>query len=52
VLLQTNRNLQNADGLLAVMIAILVVGILVDSLVFGTLDRAIRRRWGLLDPGL
>ena len=52
VLLQTNRNLQNADGLLAVMIAILVVGILVDSLVFGTLDRAIRRRWGLLDPGV
>ena len=31
---------------------ILVIGILVDSLVFGTLDRAIRRRWGLLDPGL
>jgi len=26
VLLQTNRNLQNADGLLAVMIAILVIG--------------------------
>ena len=52
VLLQTNRNLQNADGLLAVMIAILVIGILVDSLVFGTLDRAIRRRWGLLDPGV
>jgi NitT/TauT family transport system permease protein len=52
VLLQTNRNLSNAEGLLAVMIAILVIGILVDSLVFGTIDRAIRRRWGLLDPGL
>lgn len=52
VLLQTNRNLQNADGLLATMIAILVIGIVIDSLVFGTLDRAIRRRWGLLDPGL
>lgn len=52
VLLQTNRNLSNAEGLLAVMIAILVIGILVDSLVFGTLDRAIRRRWGLLDPGV
>jgi NitT/TauT family transport system permease protein len=52
VLLQTNRNLQNADGLLAVMIAILVIGILVDSLIFGTIDRAIRRRWGLLDPGI
>ncbi len=52
VLLQTNRNLQNADGLLATMIAILVIGIIVDSAVFGTLDRAIRRRWGLLDPSL
>jgi NitT/TauT family transport system permease protein len=52
VLLQTNRNLSNAEGLLAVMIAILVIGIIVDALVFGTLDRAIRRRWGLLDPGL
>lgn len=52
VLLQTNRNLSNAEGLLAVMIAILVIGILVDSLVFGTLDRAIRRRWGLLEPGV
>jgi NitT/TauT family transport system permease protein len=51
VLLQTNRNLSNAEGLLATMIAILVIGILVDSAVFGTIDRAIRRRWGLLDPG-
>ncbi len=50
VLLQTNRNLQNADGLLAVMIVILVIGIVIDSAVFGTMDRAIRRRWGLLDP--
>jgi NitT/TauT family transport system permease protein len=52
VLLQTNRNLQNAEGLLATMIAILVIGIVVDSAFFGTIDRAIRRRWGLLDPGL
>ena len=52
VLLQTNRNLQNAEGLLATMIAILVIGIVVDSLFFGTIDRAIRRRWGLLDPGI
>jgi len=52
VLLQTNRNLSNAEGLLATMIAILVIGILVDSLIFGTLDRSIRRRWGLVDPGV
>jgi NitT/TauT family transport system permease protein len=31
------------------MIVILIIGILVDSLVFGTADRAIRRRYGLVD---
>ena len=39
-----------SSGLIAVMIVILVIGIAVDGLVFGTLDRAIRRRWGLIDP--
>jgi len=29
---------------------ILFIGIAVDALIFGNLDRAIRRRWGLLDP--
>ena len=48
-LLQTNRNLADAEGLLATMIVILVIGVVVDSVVFGSLDRAIRRRWGLLD---
>jgi NitT/TauT family transport system permease protein len=48
-LLQQNRELANAEGLLAFMIVILVIGVVVDSLVFGTIDRAIRRRWGLLD---
>ena len=36
-------------GVFEAMIAILIVGILVDSLVFGTADRAIRRRYGLID---
>ena len=31
------------------MIVILVIGIIVDSLVFGRLERSIRRRWGLID---
>ena len=50
-LLQTNRNLADAEGLLATMVVILVIGVVVDSLVFGRIDRAIRRRWGLLDAG-
>jgi NitT/TauT family transport system permease protein len=49
-LLQNYRNLNNAEGLMAMMIVILAIGIAVDTLLFGTLDRAIRRRWGLLDP--
>jgi NitT/TauT family transport system permease protein len=47
-LLQNYRNLNNAAGLMAMMIVILVIGILVDTLFFGTLDRWIRRRHGLL----
>jgi sulfonate transport system permease protein len=49
-LLTQNRAVNNSSGLLAIMIVILVIGIVVDSLLFGTLERAIRRRWGLLDP--
>lgn len=45
--LQFARELADAPGLLARMIVILVVGIVVDRLVFGRADRAIRTRWGL-----
>lgn len=48
-LLTQNRAVNNSSGLLATMIVILVIGIVVDSLVFGTLERAIRRRWGLVE---
>jgi NitT/TauT family transport system permease protein len=48
-LLNQNREVNNSSGLLAIMIVILVVGIVVDSVIFGTLERAIQRRWGLLD---
>jgi NitT/TauT family transport system permease protein len=48
-LLQQNRDFANAEGLLAFMIVILVIGIIVDTVLFATLDKAIRRRWGLLD---
>lgn len=48
-LLQVNRELANSSGLIATMIVILAIGIAVDSVVFGTLERAIRRRWGLLE---
>jgi NitT/TauT family transport system permease protein len=47
--LQFARELSDAPLLLALMIVVLAVGIVVDS-VFGRADRAIRRRWGLIDP--
>lgn len=48
--LQFARELADAPALLATMIAILAVGILVDALCFGTLERTIRHRRGLTDP--
>jgi NitT/TauT family transport system permease protein len=49
VRLQLSRELNDARGLLATMIVILVIGILVDALLFGRLDAAVRRRWGLVE---
>ncbi|HLW18287.1 MAG TPA: ABC transporter permease [Actinomycetota bacterium] len=41
----------NADyaGLQAAMLVILIIGILVDSLFFGVIERRVRRRWGLVE---
>jgi len=47
VRLQFSRELSDAEGLLAWMIVVLVLGVLIDGLVFGTLERAIHRRRGL-----
>ncbi|GLY22941.1 ABC transporter permease [Micromonospora sp. NBRC 101691] len=43
-----SRELSDAPWLLATMIVILVVGLVVDA-AFGAADKAIRRRWGVLD---
>lgn len=45
--LNNSRDLLDAQGMLAVMLGILIIGIVMDSLFFGRLDRAVRRRWGL-----
>ena len=47
-LLQVNRELSDADGLIAVMIVILVIGIVLDALVFGQIERRIRVKRGLV----
>ncbi|MGC5021502.1 ABC transporter permease [Micromonospora sp. DT47] len=43
-----SRELSDAPWLLSTMIVILMVGLLVDA-AFGVADKAIRRRWGVLD---
>jgi len=48
--LQAARNLPDARQLVALMIVIFVIGIVVDSL-FGSLDRAVKQRWGLGGEG-
>lgn len=45
--LQFAREFSDATGLIATMIVILVIGILVDSLVFGRLERSVLARRGL-----
>ena len=45
--LQYARELSDAPALMAAMLVILIIGILVDSLFFGVIERGIRRRWGL-----
>lgn len=48
VRLQLAREFRDAEGLLAAMIVILLIGMLVGAL-FGFTDRAVRRRWGVVD---
>ena len=45
--LQFARELSDAPGLIATMIVILVIGVLVDTLVFGRIERSVLRRRGL-----
>jgi NitT/TauT family transport system permease protein len=47
--LDSGRQFADYPSLYATMIVILVIGIVVDSLIFGKIDRRIRRRYGLID---
>lgn len=50
-LLHAGRELLDVAQVMAVMLAIVVVGVVVDRLVFQTLELRVRRRWGLLPAG-
>jgi ABC-type nitrate/sulfonate/bicarbonate transport system permease component len=43
------RQFSQYDSMYAVMLMILLIGILVDACLFGTAERWIRRRYGLVD---
>lgn len=45
--LQYNESFNDATGIYAVMVVIFVIGVLVDTVVFGNLERFIQRRYGL-----
>jgi NitT/TauT family transport system permease protein len=45
-LLETSSNANNIAQLFAVMIIIVVVGVFIESLIFGPLERVVRTRWG------
>jgi sulfonate transport system permease protein len=47
--LDNARQLADAPGLYGMMIVIFVIGVLVDTFVFGFAERKIRKRYGLID---
>ncbi len=47
-LLTMGRELMDVPQVMAVMVAIIVIGILVDRVFFQTVETRVRRRWGLL----
>jgi NitT/TauT family transport system permease protein len=49
--LQFARELSDAPALLALMVVVLLIGVLVDGLLFATVERAVRRRHGLIEVG-
>ena len=49
--MQNARDLSDAAGLIAIMIVIFAIGVLVDGLVFSSVERVIRRRRGLVEVG-
>lgn len=48
-LLSMGRELNDMAQVLAVMLVIIVIGLLVDRLIFARLERSVRERWGLQD---
>jgi NitT/TauT family transport system permease protein len=52
VVLDQARQFNDSAEIIATMIVILFIGIVVDSVVFGVLERRVRSRWGLVDAAV
>jgi NitT/TauT family transport system permease protein len=50
--LQAGRDFGKVEDVMAVMVVIFVIGVLMDSFVFGFFERGIRTRYGLVDQAL
>ncbi len=46
-LLNNGRDLNDASQVVAVMLVIIAIGVAIDTLIFATLERSLRERWGL-----
>jgi len=47
--MENARQFTKVPTLMSYMVVILVIGIVLDAFVFGAAERAVRRRWGLVD---
>ncbi len=45
-LLENGRDFVDALLMFAVMLVIIILGVLINSLIFGPLERVVRQRWG------
>ena len=46
-LLETGRDLLDAGQVMVVMVVIIIIGVTIDGLIFGPVERHLRERWGL-----
>ena len=46
-LLEDGRDLGDTAQVFAIMLIIVIIGILIESIIFGPLERNVRKRWGL-----
>jgi NitT/TauT family transport system permease protein len=47
-LLMMGRDLNDMNQVIAVMILIIILGFIIDGLVFRTMERKLQERWGLV----